>query len=66
MEHCRCGWERPLIATTLADGSLPPPIVVVYLCPRCGEPHICGERQAPDAAALARLQAAWHASRGGQ
>lgn len=41
---CKCGWERPLIAVTRADGELPmESLSITYACPKCGDVHRAGE-----------------------
>lgn len=53
--RCTCGWPRPLIAVTLADGSLPrDDYRLRYDCPSCGHVHVCGEVAREDAARSSR------------
>jgi len=41
---CACGWKRPLIAVTLANGERPREAYRIrYDCPECGRAHACGE-----------------------
>jgi hypothetical protein len=41
---CECGWPRPLIAVTLANGAIPTEdLRVRYDCPQCARPYLCGE-----------------------
>jgi len=48
VQRCSCGWERPLIAVTLADGSRPTEDYrVLYACPSCGRVHHCTEVPPP-------------------
>lgn len=61
--HCACGWPRPLIAVTLADGQRPPQDYQVrYDCPSCGAAYVTGElaeqetSRSPRAQNLARAQ----------
>lgn len=53
--RCECGWPRPLIGITLADGSLPKDEYRVrYDCPSCGRVHHCGEVPLEQASSSAR------------
>jgi hypothetical protein len=57
--HCACGWPRPLILITRADGGRPQEDYAVrYDCPRCGRVHRCGEVPLETALASARARAA--------
>lgn len=54
-KRCACGWERPLIAVTSLTGRMPPEdIVPIYVCPRCGKPHVPAEMAADVARQLLR------------
>lgn len=42
--QCACGWQRPLVAITRADGERPTEdLSVRYDCPACGRAHASGE-----------------------
>ena len=47
---CACGWKRPLIAITDANGEPPAgPLRVFYACPECGATYQAGEVPAVEA-----------------
>jgi hypothetical protein len=49
MRHCKCGWKKPIVSVvSLARAGVDSmPLLVVILCPECGEATGANEH-APD------------------